>query len=193
MREVSFVIPSSTANPLVSLATSAPTVHQEPPKLLMASTNLTLSHIMQCRESISYIPHPWPHLPKPTANQLAPSLLNSSADSPSTEFAPDDPSHPLSHPSLPPSTLFSQSALIFSTGMFASQAYPPIGISRLSPIEPLSLPRAGTMPQRALGKKVEQWGKDRFETNAETGRNAMEWMAKRLWEAEWAKGVKAGL
>lgn len=157
----------------------------------MASTNLTLSHIMQCREAISYIPHPWPHLPAPTASQFAPSLAKGikATSSPS----PPPPEHPLSHPALPPSTLFSQSALIFSTGIFASQPYPPIGISLLSPVEPLSLPQAGTMPQRALGKKVEKWGKDRFETNAETGRNAMQLMAAKLWEAEWTKVGAGGL
>jgi hypothetical protein len=48
------------------------------------------------------------------------------------------------------------------------------------------------MPQRALGKKVEQWGAARFTTNAESGRSAMELAAQRLWEAEWAS-LKANM
>lgn len=188
VREVSFVVPSSLANPNLPPDVASSIADLEPPKLLMASTNLTLANVMQCRESISYLPHPWPHMPKPTASQFAPSLEDAA-----TTFEPDQaPSepHPLSHPLLPDTTLFSQSALIFSTGLFASQPYPPVGISRASPIKPVSLPRANTMPQRALGNKVEQWAAARFETNAETGRSAMDLAAKRLWEAEWAQ-VKA--
>lgn len=180
VREVSFVIPSSSA----TSDQAEEKAHLEPPKLLMASTNLTLAHIMQCRESISYIPQPWPHLPKPTAEQLAPSLTNGGSAEPSPLASAGNPGasaeHPLSHPSLPPSTLFSQSALIFSTGLFAATPWPPIGISSQSPVKPLSLPKAGTMPMRALGKKVEQWGKSRFEDNAGKGREAMAWRSERV-------------
>lgn len=189
-------MPSSLANPAVEQTVATATAHLEPPKLLMASTNLTLANVMQCRESISYLPHPWPHLPKPTASQLAPSLAESSTtydpERPDSTSTPPPAAHPLSHPLLPDTTLFSQSALIFSTGLFASQRYPPFGISRASPIEPLSNPRANTLPQRALGKKVEQWGAARFETNAESGRSAMQLAAQRLWEAEWAS-LKANM
>ncbi|SGY68095.1 BQ5605_C004g02848 [Microbotryum silenes-dioicae] len=186
-REVSFVVPSSLVNPAVSSTEATSTCHLEPPKLLMASTNLTLSHIMQCRESISYLPLPWPHVPEKTVAQLAPSLLSSSTPRPSTSSSPSYPTsrHPLSHPSLPPSTLFSQSALIFTTGKLAAEPYPPIGISAHSPIKPRSFPSASTFPQRAAGKKIEQWAQGRFEMNADGGRGAMEWAAKKFWQQEW--------
>ncbi|SCV72583.1 BQ2448_4120 [Microbotryum intermedium] len=189
-REVSFVVPSSLANPAVPQTEGTSTCHLEPPKLLMASTNLTLSHIMQCRESISYLPLPWPHVPEETVAQLAPSLLSSSASSsplPSTSSSSSGPTshHPLSHPSLPPSTLFSQSALIFTTGKLAAEPYPPIGISAHSPIKPRSFPSASTFPQRAAGKKIEQWAQGRFEMNADAGRGAMNWAAKKFWQQEW--------
>lgn len=170
VREVSFVVPSSTAHPLDHPERTTD-YHLEPPKLLMASTNLTLAHIMQCRESISYLPHPWP-LPLTTA--LPPPLSQ----------------HPLSHASLPSHTLFSQSALIFSTGLFAAYPFPPVGISSASPIEPLSSPRAGTAPQRAVGRKVEKWGADRFVSNAETGRGAMEHAAQKFWKMFAGEGRK---
>ncbi|KAK4052194.1 hypothetical protein OIV83_002489 [Microbotryomycetes sp. JL201] len=196
VREVSFVVPSGEPNPQESSSTTV--AHLEPPKLVMASTNLTLANLMQCRESISYLPHPWPNLPRTTASQFAPSLRSSShildsrrgsrtpslSSSTSSSLLVSD-SDSTASSSLPPSTLFSQSALIFSTGPLASQPYPPIGISAASPIEPLTFPRANTMPQRALGKRIEQWGATRFETNAQTGKEAMTHAAKTFWEQEW--------
>ncbi|KAM0751797.1 hypothetical protein T439DRAFT_324991 [Meredithblackwellia eburnea MCA 4105] len=188
VREVSFVVPSCLPNPSQPAAsvTTSTTAHLEPPKLLMASTNLTLSYLLQCRESISYLPHPWPYTPE-TASTLAPLADQISLredDEPATSPLPSNSpkAHPLSHPTLPPSTLFSQSALIYSTGMMASNPYPPIGISKHSPIPPLSQPRAGTAPQRAAGKRVERWSTDRFEMNAENGRRAMEYAAGRFWD-----------
>ena len=179
------MIPSATQNPTAPATT---TYHTEPPKLLMASTNLTLAYIMQCREAISYLPLPWPH--SPSERDLAPEAgnvkLNSNTRTTTksrTAPPPRDTPHPLSHPAFPPHTLFSQSALIFSTGMFASTAYPPIGIDVSSPIPPLEYPRAATAPQRAAGRKVELWGKDRFESNAETGRSAMMDAAERVWKS----------
>lgn len=180
VREISFVVPSSLSNPTDPSPATLASSHLEPPKLLMASTNLTLSYLLQCRESISYIPHPWPHTPRETLASLAPLAPTTPTTSSSAPSPREDP-HPLSHPALPDHTLFSQSALIFSTGIFASNPYPPIGISKASPIEPLSKPRAGTMPQRAAGKKVEKWSTDRFESNAEKGRTAMEHAAERFW------------
>jgi hypothetical protein len=190
VREVSFVVPSSTAPPALPKTDAAPVptlvdYHREPPKLLMASTNLTLAYLLQCRETISYLPHPWPHAPG--VNPSRTSIPNSaSLSSPSTSFNKQDP-HPLSHASLPPHTTFNQAALIFSTGIFASTAYPPTGISTSSPIEPLSQPRASTAPQRAAGRKVEKWSQGRFEMNAEKGRGAMEHAAWKFWRSESGK------
>ncbi|GAA5922097.1 hypothetical protein JCM1841_003152 [Sporobolomyces salmonicolor] len=200
-REVSFVIPSSLPNP--SLPSPSPALSLlEPPKLLMASTNLSLSTLLQCRESISYLPHPWPHLPQPTKRQLAPKLTlrerngdplpsgagedddderDPDANAPYPSPLPTD--HPLSHPTMPPTTLFSQSALIFSLGILATAPYPPRGISSSSPVAPLSSPAAGTFPQRAAGKRVEEYSKGRFEENAQGGRAAMQWAAAKLWRA----------
>ncbi|KAM0792947.1 hypothetical protein ACM66B_002706 [Microbotryomycetes sp. NB124-2] len=204
VREVSFVVPAGEPNQTELTTTTE--AHLEPPKLVMASTNLTLANLMQCRESISYLPHPWPNLPRATATQFAPALLgpsqarglrrgsgNSRSRTPSLSSSSSDGSESSSSDSeasatsLPPSTLFSQSALIFSTGPLAHQPYPPHGISSLSPIQPLTFPRANTLPQRALGKKIEQWGASRFETNAQTGKEAMTFAAKTFWEQEWAK------
>lgn len=197
-REVSFVVPSSIANPTDPEHSPARAL-LEPPKLLMASTNLSLSSLLQCRESISYIPHPWPHLPPPTRQQFAPALSvrddDDSADdsgsipgedADSDDAVPPYPSpaetdHPLSHPAMPPTTLFSQSALIFSTGVLATDRYPPYGISADSPVAPLSNPAASTFPQRAAGRRVEEYSKGRFEENATGGRAAMQWAAGRLW------------
>ena len=163
----------------------------------MASTNLTMSSLLQCRESISYLPHPWPHLPKPTKEQLAPGLSlrddgsdeilppssssSSDDDNLSTYPSPSPGDHPLSHPTMPSTTLFSQSALIFSLGPIASKPYPPHGISPTSPIEPESFPSASTFPQRAAGNKIEQYSKGRFEENAQGGRMAMMWAAEDMW------------
>lgn len=183
VREVSFLVPSATQIP--SADRSQP-YHAEPPKLLMASTNLTLAYIMQCREAISYLPHPWPHAP--SAPSLAP--LASTVKLPPPPTMTHDSRHPLSHPSFPPHTLFSQSALIFTTGMFASEPYPPIGISVDSPIEPFTYPKAATGMQRAAGRKVERWGTDRFECNAETGRSAMLDAAERAWKTTGASRKK---
>ncbi|GAA5896254.1 hypothetical protein JCM6882_008533 [Rhodosporidiobolus microsporus] len=191
-REVSFVVPSSLPNPTLPTPPGEPArlALAEPPKLLMASTNLSLSTLLQCRESISYIPHPWPHLPQPTKRQLAPELsLRREDDSEEGDEADDNapyPSaketdHPLSHPTMPPTTLFSQSALIFSTGILAALPYPPRGIARDSPVEPESLPAASFLPQRAAGKRVEEYSKGRFEQNAQVGRAAMDFAASRLW------------
>ncbi|GAA5954666.1 hypothetical protein JCM8115_004655 [Rhodotorula mucilaginosa] len=198
-REVSFIVPASTAHPHTASTTAPSQVVLEPPKLLMASTNLSLSSLLQCRETISYLPHPWPHLPLPTRRQFAPKLRSSvrNGDSEDGEGDGEDelpdenenepyPSatatdHPLSHPTMPPSTLFSQSALIFSTGVLATEAYPPKGVSVESPIAPASRPPAATYPQRAAGRKVEEYSRDRFEQNASGGRAAMEWAAGKLW------------
>ncbi|GAA5877446.1 hypothetical protein JCM1840_006103 [Sporobolomyces johnsonii] len=200
-REVSFVVPSSLPNP--SLPSPSPALSLlEPPKLLMASTNLSLSTLLQCRESISYLPHPWPHLPQPTKRQLAPELTLRERNGDALPSGPDadvdderDPDanapypsplptdHPLSHPTMPPTTLFSQSALIFSLGILATAPYPPRGISPASPVAPLSSPAAGTFPQRAAGKRVEEYSKGRFEENAQGGRAAMQWAAAKLWRA----------
>jgi len=197
-REVSFIVPSSLPNP-TDPSPSPEAQLKEPPKLLMASTNLTMSSLLQCRESISYLPHPWPHLPQPTKEQLAPglSLRDDGSDEiliPSSSSSDDDddddlPSHhkpapgdhPLSHPTMPSTTLFSQSALIFSLGPIASKAYPPHGISPTSPIHPESFPSASTFPQRAAGNKIEQYSKGRFEENAQGGRQAMMWAAEDMW------------
>ncbi|GAA5944177.1 uncharacterized protein JCM15063_000169 [Sporobolomyces koalae] len=193
-REVSFIVPSSLPNPSDPSPTPTATL-KEPPKLLMASTNLSLSSLLQCRESISYLPHPWPHLPQPTREQLAPTLsLRDEDDSESSdaELASADTSnpsypkpspgdHPLSHPTMPPTTLFSQSALIFTLGPIASNAYPPHGISPTSPIRPESFPAASFFPQRAAGKRVEEYSKGRFEENAQGGRQAMMWAAEEMW------------
>ncbi|BGP37551.1 hypothetical protein JCM10450v2_001466 [Rhodotorula kratochvilovae] len=196
-REVSFVVPSAVPNPSDPPPSPA-RVLLEPPKLLMASTNLSLSSLLQCREAISYIPHPWPHLPPPTRKQLAPALSvrdeagDEDGTLPSEENGDDDdgvppyPSpadtdHPLSHPAMPPTTLFSQSALIFSTGVLATAPYPPHGISRESPVPPLAQPAASTFPQRAAGRRIEEYSKQRFEENATGGRAAMQWAAGRLW------------
>ena len=199
-REVSFIVPASTAHPQTASTTAPSQVVLEPPKLLMASTNLSLSSLLQCRETISYLPHPWPHLPLPTRRQFAPKLRSSVRNGDSEdgdgydgeEDLPDEnenepyPSatatdHPLSHPTMPPSTLFSQSALIFSTGVLATEAYPPKGVSVESPIAPASRPPAATYPQRAAGRKVDEYSRDRFEQNASGGRAAMEWAAGKLW------------
>lgn len=198
-REVSFIVPASTAHPHTASTTAPSQVVLEPPKLLMASTNLSLSSLLQCRETISYLPHPWPHLPLPTRRQFAPKLRSSvrngdseDGDGDGEDELPDEnenepyPSatatdHPLSHPTMPPSTLFSQSALIFSTGVLATEAYPPKGVSIESPIAPASRPPAATYPQRAAGRKVEEYSRDRFEQNASGGRAAMEWAAGKLW------------
>lgn len=199
-REVSFIVPASTAHPHAEPSTPPSQILLEPPKLLMASTNLSLSSLLQCRETISYLPHPWPHLPLPTRKQFAPKLRltvrNGDSDNGDDDEGEDDlpdenenepyPSpattdHPLSHPTMPPSTLFSQSALIFSTGVLATESYPPHGISVESPIEPETLPAATTYPQRAAGRKVEEYSRDRFEQNAQGGRAAMEWAAGKLW------------
>ncbi|GAA5867737.1 hypothetical protein JCM3774_003396 [Rhodotorula dairenensis] len=203
-REVSFIVPASTAHPHTASTTAPSEVLLEPPKLLMASTNLSLSSLLQCRETISYLPHPWPHLPFPTRRQFAPKLKSTvrngdsdgygygDADDDADDDLPDDdenepyPSptatdHPLSHPTMPPSTLFHQSALIFSTGVLATEAYPPKGVSVESPIAPASFPPAATYPQRAAGRKVEEYSRDRFEQNASGGRAAMEWAAGKLW------------
>ncbi|KAI5481044.1 PRELI/MSF1 domain protein [Pseudohyphozyma bogoriensis] len=163
VREVTFLVPSSITPPNLTTTPSPDQTLLEPPKLLMASTNLTLSSLLQCRESIAYLPHPWPYSPI-TSSTLAPQ----EPDSPPAPGSapPSTPAHPLSHPSMPPTTLFTQSALFFSTGIFAAAPYPPTGISPLSPIAPLSLPRAQTAPQRAAGGKVERWSRDRFEMNA---------------------------
>ncbi|GAA5990611.1 hypothetical protein JCM10908_003153 [Rhodotorula pacifica] len=199
-REVSFIVPASTIHPRAGSSIPPSQVLLEPPKLLMASTNLSLSSLLQCRETISYLPHPWPHLPFPTRRQFAPKLRSTvrngdsdnGDDGEGEDELPDEdenepyPSptatdHPLSHPTMPPSTLFSQSALIFSTGVLATEAYPPKGVSVESPIEPGSLPPAATYPQRAAGRKVEEYSRDRFEQNAQGGRAAMEWAAGKLW------------
>ncbi|KAK4705938.1 hypothetical protein P7C70_g264, partial [Phenoliferia sp. Uapishka_3] len=189
VREVSFVVPSSLAHPTDPTLSSPATSYQEPPKLLMASTNLTLSYLLQCRESISYLPFPWPHIAPETMATLAPLAPTLPRPPPSTS---DLKPHPLSHPTLPSHTLFSQSALIYSTGIFASNPYPPVGISKASPIEPLSMPRAKTMPQRAAGKKVEIWSTERFVGNAEKGRAAMDYAARRFWLSEGDQGVRLG-
>ncbi|GAA5824876.1 hypothetical protein JCM10212_000921 [Sporobolomyces blumeae] len=220
-REVSFIVPSSLPPPppsspfpptsSSSSSTTPPrestmdprTALLEPPKLLMASTNLSLSSLLQCRESISYLPHPWPHLPPVTKRQLAPTLSlreddnddddddddgggDSSRGSRPEQGGQEDEaqSHPLTHPSMPPTTLFSQSALIFSLGPIASFAYPPRGISPSSPIRPEAFPPASTFPQRAAGKRVEEYSKGRFEENAGKGRDAMEWAGERFWNLE---------
>ncbi|GAA5845913.1 hypothetical protein JCM3766R1_000856, partial [Sporobolomyces carnicolor] len=199
-REVSFIVPSSLPNPSDPASSPAATL-TEPPKLLMASTNLSLSSLLQCRESISYLPHPWPHLPQPTKEQLAPQLSlrdDDDDDDRSTRAAsgeddvdpdsnpsypnPSPGDHPLSHPTMPPTTLFSQSALIFSLGPIASTSYPPHGISPTSPIAPESFPAASTFPQRAAGKRVEEYSKGRFEENAQGGRQAMMWAAEEMWK-----------
>ena len=184
VREVSFVVPSALGHPTDPSLSSPATNHHEPPKLLMASTNLTLSYLLQCRESISYLPHPWPHAVPETLEQLAPPAATLPERPASTPPTPITPPHPLSHPALPSHTLFSQSALIYSTGIFASNPYPPVGISKASPIEPLSMPRAKTLPQRAAGRKVETWSTERFEMNAENGRAAMEHAARSFWMSE---------
>ncbi|KAL8279251.1 hypothetical protein RQP46_008288 [Phenoliferia psychrophenolica] len=184
VREVSFVVPSSLGHPTDPTLSSPDTNHLEPPKLLMASTNLTLSYLLQCRESISYIPYPWPHAVPETLETLAPLAATLEGRPTSTPPTPVPKPHPLSHPAMPSHTLFSQSALIYSTGIFASNPYPPVGISKASPIEPLSMPRAKTMPQRAAGKKVETWSTERFEMNADKGRAAMEHAARRFWMSE---------
>lgn len=171
------MVPSCTPD---KTATTTRSYHLEPPKLLMASTNLTLAYLLQCRESISYLPLPWPHIPSDPSLAPLSSTSHLGAYSP---HSPSTPPHPLSHEAFPPHTLFSQSALIFSTGIFASEAYPPIGISKASPILPLHYPRAATAPQRAAGRKVERWSTDRFESNAETGRGAMMDAAQRAWES----------
>ncbi|GAA5911171.1 hypothetical protein JCM8208_005746 [Rhodotorula glutinis] len=206
-REVSFVVPScvpSSSDPDQSPARAL----LEPPKLLMASTNLTLSSLLQCRESISYIPHPWPHLPPPTRQQFAPALsvrdedsaddcgvIPGEGDDDSDDAgvppypSPAETDHPLSHPAMPPTTLFSQSALIFSTGVLACERYPPHGVSPDSPVPPLTNPAASTFPQRAAGRRVEEYSKGRFEENATGGRAAMQWAAGRLWrEVETPEG-----
>ncbi|GAA5887844.1 hypothetical protein JCM16303_007356 [Sporobolomyces ruberrimus] len=197
-REVSFIVPSSLPNPS-DPATSPTAALKEPPKLLMASTNLSLSSLLQCRESISYLPHPWPHLPQPTKEQLAPQLSlredgsdeilsaspsrdDSDPDSNPSYPIPSPGDHPLSHPTMPPTTLFSQSALIFSLGPIASKPYPPNGISPTSPISPESFPAASFFPQRAAGAKVEEYSKGRFEENAQGGRQAMMWAAEDMWK-----------
>ncbi|GAA6033384.1 hypothetical protein JCM8097_006724 [Rhodosporidiobolus ruineniae] len=192
-REVSFVVPSSLPSPSPSPSSPEPASQalQEPPKLLMASTNLSLSSLLQCREAISYIPHPWPHLPQPTRRQLAPKLdlrdedLAAEDEDDSDAVAPyprpRETDHPLSHPTMPPTTLFSQSALIFSCGIMAASAYPPKGISPDSPVAPESQPEASTLFQRAAGARVEAYSKDRFQSNAAGGREAMMYQAGHLW------------
>lgn len=209
-REVSFIVPASTPHPRAGPSTPPSQVLLEPPKLLMASTNLSLSSLLQCRETISYLPHPWPHLPLPTRRQFAPKLRSSVRNGDSDDSgerrdrdrldgedddddddddedanepypSPAQTDHPLSHPTMPPSTLFSQSALIFSTGVLATESYPPHGISVESPVGPESSPPAATYPQRAAGRKVEEYSRDRFEQNAQGGRAAMEWAAGKLW------------
>ncbi|GAA5854908.1 hypothetical protein JCM8547_004118 [Rhodosporidiobolus lusitaniae] len=194
-REVSFLVPSSLPNPSLPSPPGEPAslALEEPPKLLMASTNLSLSSLLQCRESISYLPRPWPHLPQPTKRQLAPELSLRGEEEEDGERggkggeesepypSPLETDHPLSHPTMPSSTLFSQSALIFTTGILASSPYPPRGISKESPVRPESMPAASTVMQRAAGKRVEEYSKGRFEENAGTGRSAMTWAAARLW------------
>ncbi|GAA5991563.1 hypothetical protein JCM5350_002616 [Sporobolomyces pararoseus] len=205
-REVSFIVPSSLPNPSDPSPSASATL-KEPPKLLMASTNLSLSSLLQCRESISYLPHPWPHLPQPTKEQLAPGLSlrdgdeageqlddndNDDPDSNPSYPKPSPGDHPLSHPTMPPTTLFSQSALIFSLGPIASTAYPPHGISPTSPISPESFPAASTFPQRAAGKRVEEYSKGRFEENAQGGRQAMMWAAEEMWKRLSSSGSDTG-
>ncbi|BGP18826.1 hypothetical protein JCM10213_003481 [Rhodosporidiobolus nylandii] len=199
-REVSFIVPSSLPNPSIpSPPGESPSLSlQEPPKLLMASTNLSLSSLLQCRESISYLPHPWPHLPQPTRRQLAPELSTnlrseeedaSGEDEEDAEGVPPYPQaretdHPLSHPTMPPTTLFSQSALIFACGLLASAPYPPRQCTTSPSSTPAeSLPAADFFPQRAAGKRVEEYSKGRFEENAQTGRSAMDFAAAKLWRA----------
>lgn len=202
-REVSFIVPSSLPNPSLPSppGESSRDTLVEPPKLLMASTNLSLSSLLQCRESISYLPSPWPHLPKPTRRQLAPELSlreqeaadaaergedGAADEDKDVELVYPDPKetdHPLTHPTMPPSTLFSQSALIFSVGVLASAPFPPIGISSSSPIPPLSYPPASTIFQRKAGERIEEYSKGRFEENAVGGREAMKVAAGRLWRA----------
>ncbi|GAA5979825.1 hypothetical protein JCM11641_002705 [Rhodosporidiobolus odoratus] len=200
-REISFLVPSSLPPPHPPLPPETPSTSlAEPPKLLMASTNLSLSSLLQCRESISYLPHPWPHLPKPTRRQLAPGLAGGSlrgvegegegagADEEEEGLGSypqaKDTDHPLSHPTMPSTTLFSQSALIFSCGLMAAFPYPPTQCtSSPSSTPPESLPEASTVFQRAGGKKVEEYSKGRFEENAQGGRAALEWISGKLWRA----------
>ncbi|BGP05635.1 hypothetical protein JCM10049v2_001441 [Rhodotorula toruloides] len=195
-REVSFIVPASVASPSTPDLSPSLTL-LEPPKLLMASTNLSLSTLLQCRETISYIPHPWPFLPAPTRRQFAPQLsvrdermnaedggeLPDEDDDDGNEPYPSakDTDHPLSHPTMPPTTLFSQSALIFSTGVIAADHYPPYGVAPDCTVKPETFPPGATYPQRAAGKKVEEFSKSRFEQNASGGRAAMEWAAGKLW------------
>ncbi|GAA6003416.1 hypothetical protein JCM10207_000324 [Rhodosporidiobolus poonsookiae] len=193
-REVSFVVPASLPNPLHPSPSEPSKTLLEPPKLLMASTNLSLRSLLQCREAISYLPQPWPHLPKPTRVQLAPELSSSlrepepNSDDDDGEEGGEAPypgpaatDHPLSHPTMPPTTLFSQSALIFSCGLLAATPYPPAGTPGLRRDEVEVEPAASFLPQRAAGKRVEEYSKTRFEENASGGKSAMEWAAGRYW------------
>lgn len=174
MREVSFLVPSGTTPPPVfkpkaGAAHDASLDWQQPPKLVLASTNLTLATYMQCRESITYLPHPWPG---PTSPPETPSSHDAL-----------DPSHP-PKPPLPGQTMFTQSALIFTTGSIASAAWPPYGINEDSPIAAEAFPAARSALQRIAGGRIEQWAKDRFEMNADKGRDAMKWAGVR-WGKVW--------
>lgn len=188
VREVSFLVPSGTPPPPTfkprTTRALAQAAHvddwQQPPKFVLASTNLTLSNFMQCRESITYLPHPWPSAPAPPPvlppqTQQFPAL---SADEVETA------SPATGTPPLPPQTMFTQSALIFSTMSVAGSPYPPHGINEDSPIAPETYPAASNFVQRGAGNKIEQWGKDRFEMNAEKGRDAMRWAGNK-WAKVW--------
>jgi len=186
VREVSFLVPSGTPPPpTFKPSTKHQLGHvndwQQPPKLVLASTNLTLATFMQCRESITYLPHPWPSAPPPV-------LPPTPADFPTLAPAEVDHADPRTGtPPLPPQTLFTQSALIFSAGSVAGSPYPPHGINEDSPVAPHAYPAAGNFVQRGAGAKIEQWGKDRFEMNAEKGRDAMRWAGNKwakVWRAE---------
>jgi len=228
VREVSFLVPSGLSHTSSSSSSAAQAQsqsanederrydHAEPPKLLMASTNLSMSSVFQCREAISYVPHPWPAPATAAATSsnklsgssssffgssassasmneqsewkakswLAPLAHEVSSETPTTSPASSSSSGgnnapPLSHAALPPATLFSQSALMFSCGMIAPRDWPPVGIAHNSPIEPLSEPRARSRPQRIVGEKVERWSLERFAANASNGRLAMDTAAKR--------------
>lgn len=196
VREISFVVPSSLPIPLPTPAPnstfSPPAIpsttpsYLEPPKLIMATTNLTLSYILQCRESITYLPTPWP----PSAASSSSPSPSASSSAPTTTIPSQQhhkPRHPLSHPSLPSSTLFSQSALIFSTGSLASLPYPPPQISLCSPIPPQSLTAASTGAQRLAGRRVEKWSAQRFRDNAERGKGAMFESAEKVWRGSWRR------
>lgn len=193
VREVSFLVPSGTPPPPTFKPKTTQHINhvddwQQPPKLVLASTNLTLATFMQCRESITYLPHPWPSAPPPI---LPPAADNFPALDPA-DVPHADPK--TGTPPLPPQTLFTQSALIFSAGSLAAERYPPHGINEDSPVAAHTYPAAGNFVQRGAGAKIEQWGKDRFEMNADKGRDAMRWAGNKwakVWRAEEDKQRRA--